>query len=77
VFVEAPAHIVADRLSDRHLDRFERAGNQFHQRVLDGFKAMAAADPERWIVIDTHGPKDVIAADVLRAVQERIDGSLA
>ncbi len=72
VFVEAPAHVVADRLSGRDLDRFERAGNEFHRRVLDGFRAMAVADRERWIVIDTHSPKDVTAAEVLRAVKERL-----
>ena len=36
----------------RHLDRFEREDDDFHQRVRDGFAAMAAADPQRWVVVD-------------------------
>ncbi len=76
VFADAPAHVVADRLNGRLLDRFEQAGDQFHQRVLDGFRAMAAADPDRWIVVDTHGPKDVVAAEVLREVRARLSENL-
>ena len=39
------------RIGGRELDRFERAGDDFHARVADGLPpAMAAADPERWVV---------------------------
>lgn len=72
VFVEAPAHVVANRLNGRQLDRFERSDEAFHQRVLDGFRSMAATDPARWIVITADGPRDAVAADVLRAVQQRL-----
>lgn len=71
VFIEAPAEVVADRLLQRELDRFERAGEEFHQRVLDGYHAMAAADPERWVVIDVHGTIDEVAAAVADAVRTR------
>ena len=53
VYVEAPPALVAERLDRRQLDRFEQAGDDFHRRVLDGFRAMAAADPDRWIVVST------------------------
>lgn len=77
VFVEAPAHVVADRLNGRQLDRFERAGEAFHQRVLDGFRSMAADDPARWITITADGPKDVVAANLLRGVHERLSDQRA
>ena len=32
-------------MSRRHLDRFEAAGDEFHERVIDGFRTMAGADP--------------------------------
>jgi dTMP kinase len=73
VFVEAPEHVVADRLNGRQLDRFERAGADFHRRVLDGFRALATADPDRWIVIASAGDKDEIAAEVLATVRQRLD----
>lgn len=76
VFAEASPEVVAVRMTKRDLDRFEAAGDDFHQRVLDGFRAMAAADPERWIVISTDGRKEDTAARVLAAVTERlVEGS--
>ena len=46
------------------LDRFEQAGDGFHQRVTEGFRELAAADPERWVVIDGAPPVDEVAAAV-------------
>lgn len=43
-------------------DRIERAGDAFHRRVNEGFRSMAAADPERWVVVDGSGPADEVAA---------------
>jgi dTMP kinase len=33
-------------------DRFERLDLEFHNRVRDGYRAMAAADPRRWLVLN-------------------------
>ena len=74
VYVEAPPELTAQRLDGRQLDRFELAGAAFHQRVLEGFRAMAAADPERWITVTTERSADAVAADVLAAVGERLAG---
>ena len=72
VFVKAPADMIADRLNRRELDRFERAGDEFHERVLDGFGSMADADPERWVTISAEGTKDATAAQILAAVRDRL-----
>jgi dTMP kinase len=72
VFIEAHPDTVAGRLDERHLDRFERAGADFHARVLEGYRQMAADDPRHWIVVATEGPKEVIAAEVLEAVRRRL-----
>ena len=39
-------------------DRFELEGLSFHRRVSDGYLKMAAAEPDRWLVIDASLPKD-------------------
>ncbi len=39
-------------------DRIERAGDEFHQRLRDGFEAIAKAEPERIRVIDANGGVD-------------------
>lgn len=46
------------------LDRLERAGLEFHTRVRDTFLQRAAADPERWVLIDASLPIDDIQAQI-------------
>jgi dTMP kinase len=72
VFIEAHPDVVANRLNGRQLDRFERAGDAFHERVLDGYRQLAASDPRNWIVVSSEGTKDAVAALVLDAVRQRI-----
>jgi dTMP kinase len=73
VLLTVPDDVTAERMRKRQLDRFERAGDDFHARVVNGFAQMAAADPGRWIVVDASGPLDSVSRHVLRAVRERID----
>ena len=49
-------------------DRIEASGDDFHQRVELGFKALADADPQRWTVVDGDGTVDEVAARVWEAV---------
>lgn len=71
VFLDTPDELIAERLRDRHLDRFEAAGDAFHQRVLDGFRTMADRDPDRWITIDGRGTIDEVEAAIVAALTER------
>lgn len=50
-------------------DRIEASGDDFHQRVETGFRAMAEAEPQRWTVIDGDGTIDDVAAHVWDAVE--------
>ena len=42
-------------------DRFELEDLSFHRRVREGYLKMAAAEPDRWLVIDAFLPKGKIA----------------
>jgi len=53
-------------------DRIEDAGSEFHERVANGFAAQAAAEPDRWVVVDGTGTKDQVTASVLAAVADRL-----
>ncbi|MFC1917734.1 dTMP kinase [Chloroflexota bacterium] len=44
-----------------HKDRFEQEEITFHQRVRGGFLKLAAAESQRWLVIDAGQTKDKIS----------------
>ena len=52
-------------------DRFERAAEEFHERVRAGFLALAAAEPDRFVVLDAREPVERIADSIAAAVQRR------
>jgi len=54
-------------------DRMERESLEFHRRVYDGYKALAARWPARFRVIDGKQPPDEVAAEIVDAVMKVID----
>ncbi len=71
VFLDTPDDVIAERMSRRDLDRFEAAGDDFHARVLAGFRTMAAAAPDHWITVQAVGSVERVADDIRRALDER------
>ncbi len=57
---------------DKPFDRLEAEKDDFHGRVRDAFLALAAAEPERFVVLDASQPVDTIA----EAVRARVEPSL-
>jgi dTMP kinase len=51
-------------------DRLEAEGDEFHRRVLEGFRALAAEDP-RWVEVDGSGSVEEVAERVWAAVAGR------
>ncbi len=58
----------------RPRDRMEAAGDSFHQRVVAGYRALAAADPDRWVVVDGTGTVDEVATRVWAAYVGAFEG---
>jgi dTMP kinase len=50
----------------------ERLGPEFAALVREGFLAQAAADPDRWLVVDGTGAVDSITAHIVDAVRTRL-----
>ena len=44
----------------------------FHERVRQGFLALAAADVQRWVTVDATRPAEEVNADIRRIVETRL-----
>lgn len=72
LLVVAPATREARLGARGDRDRLESAGEDFHRRVEAAFLDLAAADPDRWVVIDGDTDVDAVAARVWAAVEGRL-----
>jgi dTMP kinase len=57
-------------------NRLDAEAEAFHERVRAGYLALAAAGPERWVVLDATQPPEALAGQVWQAVTRLIDPSL-
>ncbi len=67
VFLTVGVDTADDRLGDQR-DRMESEDVDFAQRVVEGFGALAEADPNRWVVVDGAGSIEEVAQRVAHAV---------
>ncbi len=74
VLLDLPPAVAAQRGGVRP-DRLESAGGAFHQRVRQGFAALAAADPGRWVVVDAGGSPSEVAGRVWAVTRARLQPS--
>jgi len=72
LLIDVPVEVLSERMAKRDLDRFEQADEAFHARVRAGFAEMAAADPDRWVVIDGTLEKDAVAHAIRTATLTRL-----
>ena len=52
--------------------RFEAEALEFHRRVREGYLALAALHPRRFVVVDAARDVDAVAKDVRQAVEARL-----
>lgn len=71
VLLDADPAVLAHRLGTE-LDRIEQADPGFHQRVREAYLALAGEAPGHWLVLDAELGRDDLAAEVERAVRERL-----
>lgn len=58
---------------DLELDRIEKAGLDFHRRVLEGFDYMAKKEPERFAIIDASKSRDDVFKEILSAIRKKVE----
>lgn len=61
-----------ERRGEANADRFEQEALAFHETLRQGFRAVAAAEPERCVLIDTLAPPHEVAERIWRVVEERL-----
>jgi dTMP kinase len=70
ILLNLPAGMAASRRrrSGSDPDRLEAEGENFHRRVAEGFRCLAAAEPT-WVVVDGAGTVEEVAERVAGAVE--------
>ena len=68
ILLEVPGDVAVRRMGGRGpADRMEGEDAAFFARVADGFRRLAAAEPQRWRTVDGQGTVDDVAARVRSA----------
>ncbi|MBP8950412.1 MAG: dTMP kinase [Candidatus Promineofilum sp.] len=68
--VDVARGLARRRDEGEEMNRLDLEALEFHRRVREGYLALAAAEPARWVCIDADRPADEVQADVQRAVLE-------
>ena len=72
IVLDLPVDVGLARKAPGDVTRFEAEYDlAFHRRVRDGFLAIAAAEPDRVVVVDATGSVDQVSAAVAEAVDRR------
>jgi len=61
---------------DEEMNRLDLQEIAFHQRVREGYHQLAAAGPERWVLVDAGRRPEEIQRDLRRIVLERLGESV-
>lgn len=71
VLLDLPPEVAAARRAGPG-DRLESAGDEFHERVRAGFLELAAARPDRWLVVDGDEAAETLAQHIGAEVGMRL-----
>src|SRR5581483_3281897 len=76
IILDVPVEIGLGRAAARRgnaaPDRFESEDVKFHQKLREGYREIAAAEPHRCVLLDASGDANIVAATVWAAVRERL-----
>jgi dTMP kinase len=61
--------LAAHRAGGTDWDRLDQQEVAFHQRVRQGYRQLAAAEPQRWLVVDAARSTD----EIQRAIREKVE----
>ena len=77
LLLDIPLEVSADRVARRQSetgesnDQFDRSGDRFFKRVLDGFHALAEAEPQRYRIINANHPPDAVSDEIWGSLKDQ------
>ena len=72
LFIDVPVDVGLERVGKRgRHDRLEAEVREFHERVRDGYRRLAAEDSARWVMIDGLAEESAVEKKVNAAVAAR------
>ena len=76
IILDVPVEVGLQRAAERRgtgaADRFEAEGIKFHQRLRDAYRQIAAAEPQRCLLIDASAAPDLVAASIWSVLRDRL-----
>lgn len=73
ILLDLPIDTSLDRLTTRGAENFfDRMGPEFRQRVREGFVALAAEEPHRWVVVDGTQSVEAVARYIWSGVESML-----
>jgi dTMP kinase len=80
IILDVPVEIGMARAAARRgtgaPDRFEAEDVKFHQQLRDGYRQIAADEPQRCVLIDATADPGTVAANVWAAIRDRLFASV-
>ena len=74
IVLDIPYEIAVQRIGTRSVpDRMERKGEEYHRQVREGFLKYAAAEPNRYTVVDATPSPESIADVLWKIVNEKMN----
>jgi dTMP kinase len=67
--VDVETALTRRRTSGGEVNRLDTETLDFYKRVCDGYRALIAQSPARWLVIDASGSPDEVSARMIEAVK--------
>jgi dTMP kinase len=75
LILDVPVEVGLQRAAKRRgtgtADRFEAEGIKFHQQLREAYQRIAAAEPQRCLLIEASAEPDIVAANIWSALHDR------
>jgi len=62
-------------IGNDEMNRLDAEKIEFHRKVQQGYRALIAAEPQRWVVVDANLPIDELTSKIQRVLEQHLNFS--